>query len=73
VFVLDTNTLLDYFRGRGNVARNLLAAPPSEVALPAVAAYEVWVGVLGSRKRNAGRHSTSNSSRLWRFFPSMLA
>jgi tRNA(fMet)-specific endonuclease VapC len=49
MYVLDTNTLLDYFRGRGNVARNLLAVPPSEVALPAIAAYEVWVGVLGSR------------------------
>ena len=49
MYVLDTNTLLDYFRGRGDVAKNLLAAPPSEVALPAVAAYEVWVGVLGSR------------------------
>lgn len=49
MYVLDTNTLLDYFRGRGNVARNLLATPPGEVALPAVAAYEVWVGVLGSR------------------------
>lgn len=53
MYVLDTNTLLDYFRGRGNVAKNLLAVPPSEVALPAIAAYEVWVGVLSSR--NAGR------------------
>ena len=49
MYVLDTNTLLDYFRGRGNVARNLLAVPPNEVALPAIVAYEVWVGVLGSR------------------------
>ena len=56
MYVLDTNTLLDYFRGRGNVAKNLLTAPPSEVALPAIAAYEVWVGVLGSR--NAERRQT---------------
>ena len=56
MYVLDTNTLLDYFRGRGNVAKNLLATPPGEVALPAVAAYEVWVGVLGSR--NAERRQT---------------
>ena len=49
MYVLDTNTLLDYFRGRGNVAKNLLATPPGEVVLPAIAAYEVWVGVLGSR------------------------
>jgi tRNA(fMet)-specific endonuclease VapC len=56
MFVLDTNTVLDYFRGRGDVARNLLAVPPSEVALPAIVAYEVWVGVLGSQ--NVRRRQT---------------
>jgi tRNA(fMet)-specific endonuclease VapC len=49
MYALDTNTVLDYFRGKGQVAARLLATPPSEVALPAVAAYEVWVGVLGSQ------------------------
>jgi tRNA(fMet)-specific endonuclease VapC len=49
MYVLDTNTLLDYFRGRGNVAKHLLAVPPGEIALPAIVVYEVWVGVLGSR------------------------
>jgi len=49
MYVLDTNTVLDYFRGKGNVAANLLATPPSEIALPAIAAYETWVGVLGSQ------------------------
>ena len=49
MFVLDTNTVLDYFRGRGRVAERLLAIPPSDVGLPAISAYEVWVGVLGSQ------------------------
>jgi tRNA(fMet)-specific endonuclease VapC len=49
VFVLDTNTVLDYFKGKGRVAERLLAVPPGEVALPAISAYEVWVGVLGSQ------------------------
>lgn len=49
MFVLDTNTVLDYFRGKGRVAERLLAVAPSEIALPAVSAYEVWVGVLGSQ------------------------
>jgi tRNA(fMet)-specific endonuclease VapC len=56
MYVLDTNTVLDYFRGRGDVAKNLLAMPPREVALPAIVAYEIWVGVLGSqnvRRRQA--------------------
>ena len=49
MYALDSNTVLDYFRGRGDVAKHLLAVPPSEVALPAIVAYEVWVGVLGSQ------------------------
>ena len=49
MYALDTNTLLDFFRGKGDVARKVLAVPPGEVALPAIVAYEVWVGVLGSR------------------------
>jgi tRNA(fMet)-specific endonuclease VapC len=49
MYALDTNTVLDYFRGKGQVAARLLATPPSEVGLPSVAAYEVWVGVLGSQ------------------------
>jgi tRNA(fMet)-specific endonuclease VapC len=49
VFLLDTNTVIDYFRGRGKVAERLLALPPSDIGLPAVVAYEVWVGVLGSQ------------------------
>jgi len=49
MYALDSNTLLDFFRGKGNVARNLLAVPPGEIALPAIVAYEVWVGVLGSQ------------------------
>jgi tRNA(fMet)-specific endonuclease VapC len=56
MYALDTNTVLDFFRGRGEVATNLLAVPPAEIALPAVVAYEVWYGVL--RSQNA-RHRQS--------------
>lgn len=56
MFLLDTNTVIDYFRGKGKVAEHLLALPPSEVGLPAVVAYEVWIGVLGSQ--NAQRRQS---------------
>lgn len=49
MYALDTNTVLDYFRDRGNVAENLLAVPAGEIALPAIVAYEIWFGVLGSQ------------------------
>jgi len=56
MFLLDTNTVIDYFRGKGKVAEHLLALPPSEIGLPAVVAYEVWIGVLGSQ--NAQRRQS---------------
>jgi tRNA(fMet)-specific endonuclease VapC len=49
MYILDTNTVLDYFRGKGQVGANLLATPPAEIAIPAIVAYETWVGVLGSQ------------------------
>jgi len=49
VYVLDANAVVDYLRGRGAVAANFLSVAPAEIGLPAVAAYEVWVGVMGSQ------------------------
>ena len=49
MFVLDTNTVLDYFKGKGRVAERLFAIALSEIAVPAISVYEVWVGVLGSQ------------------------
>jgi tRNA(fMet)-specific endonuclease VapC len=48
VFVLDTNTIIHYFKGKGQVAERLLAKPPREVALPSVVVYELEVGILKS-------------------------
>lgn len=45
MYALDTNTLVDFFRGSGRVAERLLATPPNEIALPAVVLYELEVGV----------------------------
>jgi hypothetical protein len=45
-YILDTITVID---DKGKVAERLLAVAPQEITLPAIAAYEVWLGVLGSR------------------------
>lgn len=52
MFALDTNTLIDYFKGMGRVGERLLAAEPSEVAIPAVVLYELELGG-GDRERFA--------------------
>ena len=45
MFVLDTNTLIYFFRGVGNVASKLLQTPPSDVGIPSLVIYELEVGI----------------------------
>jgi tRNA(fMet)-specific endonuclease VapC len=48
VYVLDTNTLIYFFKGVGNVADNLLAASPKDIGVPAVVLYELEYGIARS-------------------------
>lgn len=48
MFVLDTNTLIYFFKGQGRIAERLLSIPPAEIAVPAVVAYELEVGIAKS-------------------------
>ncbi len=47
-FVLDTNTLIYFFKGLGNVSKNLLATPPTDIAIPSVVVYELETGIAKS-------------------------
>lgn len=52
--ILDTNTLIYYFKGMGNVAGKLLSIPPKDIGLPTIVLYELYVGIAkasGSEKR----------------------
>lgn len=48
MFVLDTNTLIYFFRGEGQVARRLLATPPASIGIPAPVVYELETGLAKS-------------------------
>jgi tRNA(fMet)-specific endonuclease VapC len=48
MYVLDTNTLIYFFRGEGRVAERLLAISPADIALPAVVVYELETGIARS-------------------------
>ena len=48
MYLLDTDTLTAFFRGEGRVAERLLALPPAEIAIPAIAACEIGVGIARS-------------------------
>ena len=48
MYVLDTNTLIYFFRGDGRVGERLLSASPTEVAVPSVVLYELETGIAKS-------------------------
>ncbi|MGD8957790.1 MAG: PIN domain-containing protein, partial [Chromatiaceae bacterium] len=54
MWVLDTNTLIYFFKGEGNVAKEILARSPSDIGIPSIVLYELEVGIAKStspRKR----------------------
>jgi tRNA(fMet)-specific endonuclease VapC len=47
-FALDTNTLIYFFKGMGNVEQKLMMQAPGDILLPAVALYELETGIAKS-------------------------
>ena len=48
MYILDTNTLIYFFKGIGNVADKLLAASPKDIGIPAVVLFELEYGIARS-------------------------
>ena len=56
MYILDTNTLIYFFKGMGNVPSKFLAISPKEIAIPAIVIYELEYGIAKSsfpKKRQA--------------------
>ena len=48
MWVLDTNTLIYFFKGEGAVADNLLSHAPGDIGVPAIVIFELQVGIAKS-------------------------
>ena len=46
--VLDTNTLIYFFKGLGSVSDNLLAKAPMDIGISSIVLYELEVGIAKS-------------------------
>ena len=56
MYIIDTNTLIYFFKGMGGVPDKLLAVSPKDIAIPSVVLYELEYGIEKStspRKRQA--------------------
>ena len=48
MFVLDTNTLIYFFKGMGKVADRMLENTPKSIGIPTIVLYELEVGIAKS-------------------------
>lgn len=56
MYLLDTNTLIYFFKGMGQVAQRLLSCAPQSIAVSSITVFELKVGILKSQspdKRSA--------------------
>ena len=68
-FALDTNTLIYFFKGMGAVEQQLLAVPPSNVAIPAVVLYELELGLALSTQPQKRRKQLQSLRETVRILP----
>jgi tRNA(fMet)-specific endonuclease VapC len=62
-YCLDTNTLIYFFKGLGEVSNRLLTTPPGEITIPTIVIFELEVGIGKStspRKRIAQLHQITS-------------
>ncbi len=50
MYLLDTNTLIYFFKDMGNVASTLLSKSPKDISIPSISLYELEVGIAKSNK-----------------------
>ncbi len=55
MYLLDTNTVIYFFKAIGNVANRWLSHPPHQIALPAVVVYELETGIAKSTQPDKRR------------------
>lgn len=56
MFILDTITLIYFFKGIGNISSKLLKTSPKEIAIPSIVLFELEYGIAKSgspKKRQA--------------------
>ena len=65
MYLLDTNTLIYFFKGQGRVGERLLATPPSQVGISAIVLHELETGIAKSthpQKRRGQLESLLNTA-----------
>jgi tRNA(fMet)-specific endonuclease VapC len=60
MYILDTNTLIYFFKGMGDVSTRLLQTPPRNIGIPTIVLFELEVGIAKSSSPNKRRLQLGN-------------
>jgi tRNA(fMet)-specific endonuclease VapC len=60
MYILDTNTLIYFFKGIGNVSTRLLQTPPRSIGIPTIVLFELEVGIAKSSSPKKRRLQLEN-------------
>ena len=63
MYILDTNTLIYFFKGIGNVANILLSKSPKDISIPSITLYELEVGI--AKSNNPGKRKKQLDALIW--------
>ena len=69
MWLLDTNTLIYFFKGQGRVAEQLLAQPPGDVVIPTLVLYELHTGIAKSTQPQKRRQQLQDLCELVQLLP----
>jgi tRNA(fMet)-specific endonuclease VapC len=69
MFVLDSNSVIHLFSGRGRVTEHFLRTPPQEIAIPAIALYELETGIAKSHSPDKRRAQLDDLLSLFTVLP----
>jgi tRNA(fMet)-specific endonuclease VapC len=69
MYVLDTNTLIYFFKGLGGVSNRVLAVPPKQISIPSIVLYELEVGIARSSSPKKRRKQLEDFTSLVKVLP----
>ena len=69
MFLLDTNTLIYFFKGIGNVSKNLLSKSPKDIGIPSIVVYELEVGIAKSKSPSKRIEQLQNLTAIVKIIP----
>lgn len=69
MYLLDTNTLIYFFKGMGRVSDRLLSIPPRQIGLSAIVLFELETGLAKSAHASKRRQQLGTIASTAQLFP----